>query len=149
MRQMPVSAIENGTVIDHIDSDSTFEVAEILNIRNEPEIVLLAANLPSSALGKKGLIKISGKRLTEEEVDKIALIAPDATINIIEKFELVKKFKVKIPDVIESFVKCFNPKCITNHQNVPTRFYTATKSPLKLRCHYCERCMTSRDVKLV
>jgi aspartate carbamoyltransferase regulatory subunit len=148
MKELQVSAIQSGTVIDHIESARTFQVAQILKVEREEGIVLVGTNLGSKALGKKGIIKISGKNLTQQEVNKIALIAPDATVNIIEDYEVVKKFKVRIPDVIEGIMKCFNPNCVTNHQSLPTRFHVAQRSPLKLRCHHCERTLGLKDVVL-
>ncbi len=148
MKKLEVSAIEEGTVIDQIASNSTFKVANILNIQGIDQVVLVGVNLSSKKLGKKGIIKIGGKSLTQEEVNKIALIAPDATVNIIEDSELVRKFKVAIPDSIEGIVKCFNPNCVSNHQKIQSRFHVINKNPIKIRCHYCERLMGTDDIEL-
>ncbi len=148
MKKLEVSAIEEGTVIDQIASKSTFKVANILNIQRVDQVVLVGVNLSSKKLGKKGIIKIGGKILTQEEVNKIALIAPDATVNIIEDSELVKKFKVALPDSIEGIVKCFNPNCVSNHQKIQSRFHVINKNPIKIRCHYCERLMGTDDIEL-
>ncbi len=149
MKKLEVSAIEEGTVIDQIANKSTFKVANILNIQNIEQVVLVAFNLTSKKLGKKGIIKIGGKLLTQEEVNKISLIAPDATVNIIKDSEVVKKFKVDIPDSIEEFMKCFNPNCVSNHQNILSRFHVINKNPVRIRCHYCERHMGVDDIELV
>ena len=148
MKKLEVSAIEEGTVIDQIASKSTFKVANILNIQRIDQVVLVGVNLSSKKLGKKGIIKIGGKILTQEEVNKIALIAPDATVNIIEDSELVRKFKVALPDSIEGIVKCFNPNCVSNHQKIQSRFHVINKNPIKIRCHYCERLMGTDDIEL-
>ena len=148
MKKLEVSAIEEGTVIDQIASKSTFKVANILNIQKIDQVVLVGVNLSSKKLGKKGIIKIGGKILTQEEVNKIALIAPDATVNIIEGSELVRKFKVALPDSIEGIVKCFNPNCVSNHQKIQSRFHVINKNPIKIRCHYCERLMGEDDIEL-
>jgi aspartate carbamoyltransferase regulatory subunit len=148
MKKLEVSAIEEGTVIDQIASKSTFKVANILNIQGVDQVVLVGVNLSSKKLGKKGIIKIGGKILTQEEVNKIALIAPDATVNIIEGSELVRKFKVALPDSIEGIVKCFNPNCVSNHQKIQSRFHVINKNPIKIRCHYCERLMGTDDIEL-
>ncbi len=100
-------------------------------------------------MGSKGIIKIGGKLLTQEEVNKISLIAPDATVNIIKDSEVVEKFKVAIPDSIEEFLKCFNPNCVSNHQNVQSKFHVINKNPIRIRCHYCERHMGEDDIELV
>jgi len=111
--------------------------------------VLIGFNLSSKKLGRKGIIKIGGKLLTQEEVNKISLIAPDATVNIIKDSEVVKKFKVAIPDSIEEFLKCFNPNCVSNHQKIQSRFHVINKNPIRIRCHYCERHMGEDDIELV
>ncbi len=148
MKQLAVSAIRDGTVIDQIDNKSTFIVSEILKIRNEEQVVLVGVNLSSKRLKKKGIIKIGGKILTQEEVNKIALIAPDATLNIIKDYEVVKKIKVELPDFIEDTVKCLNPNCVSNHQPVNSKIHVISKQPVKLKCHYCERLMSVKDIEL-
>ena len=149
MKKLEVSAIEEGTVIDQIANKSTFKVANILNTQDIEQVVLIGFNLSSKKLGKKGIIKIGGKLLTQEEVNKISLIAPDATVNIIKDSEVVKKFTVDIPDSIEEFMKCFNPNCVSNHQNILSRFHVISKNPIRIRCHYCERHMGVDDIELV
>ncbi len=149
MKKYEVSAIDEGTVIDQITSRSTFKVANILNIQDIDQVVLIGYNLSSKKLGRKGIIKIGGKLLTQEEVNKISLIAPDATVNIIKDSEVVKKFKVAMPDSIEEFLKCFNPNCVSNHQNIKSRFHVINKNPIRIRCHYCERHMGEGDIELV
>ena len=149
MKQLAVSAIRNGTVIDQIDSKSTFIVSEILKLQNEEQLVLVGINFSSKKLEKKGIIKIDSKRLTQEEVNKIALSAPDATLNIIEDYDVVKKIKVALSDKIEGIVKCFNPNCVSNHQTVRNRFHVISKHPVKLKCHYCERVMSGKVIELI
>lgn len=148
MKKLEVSAIEEGTVIDQIASKSTFKVANILDIQNIDQVVLVGVNLSSKKLNKKGIIKIGGKQLTQEEVNKIALIAPDATLNIIKDSEVVRKFQVAIPDTLEGIVKCFNPNCVSNHQMIQSKFHVMNKNPIKIRCYYCERHMGGDDIEL-
>src|SRR3989304_9706734 len=105
----------DGSVIDHIDNKSTLKVAEILNIQNEEQVVLVGMNLESKFLGKKGIIKIGGKIIDQKEGNKIALIAPNATVNIIKDDEVVKKFPVVVPQAIDNIVKRFNPNCVSNY----------------------------------
>ncbi len=149
MRILEVSAIEEGTVIDQITNKNTFKVANILNIQNIEQVVLIGFNLSSDKLSTKGIIKIGGKLLTQEEVNKISLVAPDATVNIIKDSEVVRKFKVDIPDSIEEIMKCFNPNCVSNHQKIKSKFHVINKNPIRIRCHYCERHMGVDDVELV
>lgn len=148
-RELKISAIEEGTVIDHIPTDATFKVVEILDLENHKGVVSIATNLQSKSIGKKGIVKVGGKSLTQEDVNKIAIVAPDATVNIIKNYGVREKIKVKAPDVIDNVVKCSNPVCITNNEKVATKFYAVKKDPLKIKCHYCERSMGKEDIKLI
>lgn len=148
-KELKISAIEEGTVIDHIPTDATFKVVEILNLENHKGVVSIATNLQSKKIGKKGIVKVGGKSLTQDEVNKIAIVAPDATVNIIKNYVVKEKIKVKTPNVIENVVKCPNPVCITNNEKIATKFYVVKKDPLKIRCHYCERSMGKDDIEIV
>lgn len=148
-KELSVSAIREGTVIDHIPSKSTFKVLEILKLEEHREIISIATNLDSKKVGKKGIIKVGGRSLTKEEVDKIALIAPNATVNIIKDYEVRKKLRVSVPDELENIIKCSNPNCITNNEKTDTKFYVVKGFPIKVKCHYCERVMEKEDIKLV
>lgn len=148
-KELSVSAIKEGTVIDHIPSNATLKVVDILDLKGVKSIISIATNLTSKAMGKKGIIKIGGKNLTKEEVDKIALIAPNATVNIIKNYEVKQKIKVAIPDTINKIIKCSNPNCVTNNEKVTTKFYVLNKDPLKVKCNYCERNMDKEDISLL
>ena len=148
-RELTVSAIEEGTVIDHIPTDAVFKVVNILNLDHHTNMVSIATNLQSKSVGKKGIIKVGGKSLTQDEVNKIAIVAPDATVNIIKNFEVKEKIKVKAPEVLDNVIKCSNPVCITNNEQVRTKFYMVKKDPLKLKCHYCERTMGKEDLEIL
>jgi len=149
-KELSISAIKDGSVIDHIPSNTTLKVVDILNLKGLRGIISVATNLTSKAMGKKGIIKISGKDLTKEEVDKIALIAPNATVNIIKNYNVKEKIKVAIPPTINKIIKCSNPNCVTNNEkNVTTKFYVLKKDPLKIKCHYCERNMDKEDISLL
>jgi aspartate carbamoyltransferase regulatory subunit len=143
-KELKVSAIENGTVIDHIPSGSVFQVIKILNLTEFPNQLLIATNLDSQKMGKKGIIKVSNKFFKSDEINKIALFAPSATLIIIKNYEVIEKKKVEVPDYAENIVKCFNPNCITNNEDIITRFTVIDKKELKLRCHYCEK-ITARN----
>lgn len=148
-RELKISAIEEGTVIDHIPTDATFKVVEILNLEGHKGIVSIATNLQSKKIEKKGIVKVGGKSLTQDEVNKIAIVAPDATVSIIKNYNVKEKIKVKTPDVIDNVVKCSNPVCITNNEQVATKFYAVKKDPLKIKCHYCERSMGKKDIEII
>ena len=147
-KQLSISAIVDGTVIDHIPTDATFKVVEILRLQNHNDIVSIATNLKSSILGKKGIVKVANKFLTEAEVNKIAVVAPDATVNIIKNYNVKQKIKVKVPQLIEEVIKCSNPVCITNSEKVKTKFYTVQNNPLRIKCHYCERIIKKEDIDI-
>ncbi len=148
-KEQRVSKIEEGTVIDHLTSDTVFKVAEILKLSSHPNLVSIAANLFSKKMGKKALIKIEKRVLTEEEVSKISVFAPDATVSIIKNFEVKEKGKVRVPDAIENVIKCSNPSCITNHENISTKFIVVEKDPLRVVCRYCERPMVQSEIEIV
>jgi aspartate carbamoyltransferase regulatory subunit len=141
-RELIVSKIENGTVIDHIPAGRALAVLRVLGITGKEGMrVALVMNVESSKLGKKDIIKIEGRELTPEEVNIISAVAPTATINIIRNFEVVKKFKVSPPEVIKGRFKCKNPTCITNAPREPVEptFYLVRKEPPLFVCAYCGR----------
>lgn len=146
-KEILVSAIQDGTVIDHIPTESVYQVIRILGLEKYKDEVLIGNYLNSGKLGKKGIVKIKNKHFNKEEVSKIALVAPFATIIDIADYKVVDKFRAEIPDHIENFVRCANPKCITNAEAVPTKFDIVDKENLKLRCHYCEKFTTKETMK--
>jgi aspartate carbamoyltransferase regulatory subunit len=148
-KELQVSAIENGTVIDHIPADVVFQAVKILNLSEGTDLVLFGTNLDSRKMGKKGIIKVSNKFFRPDEINKIALVAPSATLIIIRNFKIIEKKKVEVPDNVEEIVKCFNPNCITNHENIKTRFKVIDKKELKLQCHYCEKITASENVEFI
>lgn len=143
-KQLIVTAIKEGTVIDHIPSESLFNVITILGLDRLNTLITFGNSLESKKLGKKGIIKVSDVFFSTEDINKIALIAPTAKLNIIKDYEVVEKVKVEIPDRVEGIIKCVNPKCITNHEVVTTKFSVISKDPIRLKCHYCEK-ITSRE----
>ncbi|MCD6242089.1 aspartate carbamoyltransferase regulatory subunit [Candidatus Bathyarchaeota archaeon] len=143
-----VSKIKDGTVIDHITSGHALDVAKILGITGKKgSIVTIAMNVPSGKLGRKDVVKIEGRELKAEEVDKIALIAPYATINIIRDYKVVEKKRVQLPKIIKDIVKCANPACISNSREpIQPKFYVESQEPLYLKCHYCGYIMDREEV---
>ncbi len=146
-KELKVSAIENGTVIDHIPAKSVFRVMRILGLDRLDDQVLVGTNLDSKKFGKKGIIKVSNTFFKDEEINKIALAAPSATLIVIKNFQVALKKQVEIPNHVEKIVKCFNPNCITNHENVPTKFEVLeNEDGIKLSCHYCEKTTSKEDI---
>lgn len=144
--KLKVSKIKEGTVIDHIPEGRALTVLEILGISQETgATVSILMNVPSGKFGEKDIVKVEGRKLVEEEINKIALTAPRAKINVVENYEVVEKKTVEIPGNVEGVVKCSNPACITNaSEPVTPKFEVASKSPISLRCKYCER-ITEED----
>ena len=145
---LKVSKIKDGTVIDHITGGHALDVAKILGLaERRSSVITIAMNVPSKRLGHKDMVKIEGRFLAGSEVDKIALLAPNATINIVKGYKVVEKQRVKLPDPIKGIVKCDNPACISNsNEPVQTRFYVQKAQPLRLKCHYCGHIMEKEDV---
>jgi len=147
MKQLKVDAIKNGTVIDHIPAGKGMQVADIINISGE-NVVMIGISLHSKKVGKKDIIKIENRELSQEEINSIALIAPSATITIIKDFDVIRKAKAEIPELIEGLILCPNPKCITNSENIRTKFMVTDEKPLQVRCHYCEKKYLVDEVKI-
>ena len=143
-----MAKIKDGTVIDHITSGHALDVTRILGVTGRAQgVVTIAMNVPSKMLGVKDRVKVEGRELNSREVDKIALLAPHASINIIRNYKVVEKQLVKLPSVIRGIVCCANPSCISNSDEpVEARFYVECREPLRLRCHYCGCVMEKEDI---
>ena len=126
-KELVVSALENGTVLDHIPAENVYKALDILNLKGIENQITIGINLASKAQGKKGIIKIENKFFEDEELNKLALLAPEATINIIRDFKVVEKKKIVMPEEVIGVAKCMNPKCVTNHQPIKTRFKVKAK----------------------
>jgi aspartate carbamoyltransferase regulatory subunit len=148
-KELIVSAIENGTVIDHLPVGNTFRVIRILGLEKSKNQIFLGTNLESKKYGKKGIIKVNNTFFRKDEINKIALIAPNATLIEIKDYKVVNKYNVEIPDTVERFVKCFNPNCVTNKQDVPTKFTVIDKDDLKLHCVYCEKNTARQNIDFI
>lgn len=136
-KELAVAALRDGTVIDHIPSSVLFQVVKILGIEGLDKHVTIGNNLDSEALGTKGIIKVADTFFPEDVVNRIALIAPTAKINIIRDFEVVEKHPVVLPSTVIGIVKCDNPKCITNNEPMRSRFDLTDPVARELRCYYC------------
>jgi aspartate carbamoyltransferase regulatory subunit len=147
-KELRVQKIRDGTVIDHISAGNALSVLKILGIAGlEDNVISIAMNVPSHTLERKDIVKVEGRELDPDEVDKIALIAPRATINIIRDYAVVEKQKTRLPKIIRGIVKCANVTCISNSKE-PTEpmFFVEREEPLRLRCYYCNRIMEKDDV---
>ena len=146
-KELEVSAIKNGTVIDHIPANVTFKIVQILDLYNHPGTI--GTNLDSITLGRKGIIKIADRYLSDEEIGRLSVVSPDVTLNIIKDYQIVEKKYVKYPKQIIGVVKCTNPKCVTNHQPIPTKMEVFDMNQKSLRCIYCERVMQYGEIELL
>lgn len=148
-KELKVAALRNGTVIDHIPADKLYKVVSILHLDTCEHQITIGNNLDSAKVGKKGIIKISDRAFEEDETNKIALIAPNAKINIIRDYLVVEKRPLTLPAEIKEIVQCANPNCITNNQPVTTRFHVQNHDgEIMLKCHYCEREVQRDKVKI-
>ena len=147
-KELAVAALKNGTVIDHIPAQSLFKVVSLLGIENLKSSVTIGYNLDSKKLGKKGILKVANVFFEEDILNRLALLAPNVNVNIINDYKVVKKYKVTLPDDIVGIVRCNNPKCITNNEPMPTRFHVEDKDNVQLRCHYCERTVCKDEIEL-
>lgn len=147
MKQVRVSAIRNGTVIDHIPSDCLFKLVTVLGLQDSQDEILVGNHLQSKKLGSKGIIKLSNVFLDKHTVDKISLLARGASVITIKDYDVQTKQIIKLPDMLVDSVRCFNPKCITNHEGAVTKFTVLDKQELKLQCHYCEKLMYEPQIE--
>jgi len=147
-KTLRVSKIKDGTVIDHITSGHALDVVKILGITGRAGgVVTVAMRVPSKRLGVKDIVKVEGRELNSDEVNKIALLAPHATINIVRDYKVVEKQRAKLPNVIRGIVKCANPTCISNSgEPIQSTFYVEREEPLLIKCHYCGYIMEKTDI---
>ncbi len=134
-----IPAIKDGSVIDHIPSRETFRIMRILNPQEFAHPITLTLNLESNKIGKKGVIKIDDRFLTKKEVNKIAILAPNATVSIIKDYRIEEKINVKVPPELVGIINCSNPSCVTNKEKVTTNFKVMRTEPLEVKCLYCEK----------
>ena len=146
-KTLKVLAIKNGTVIDHLTAGTAVRIVKILKLENHENTITIGINLPGKKGITKDLIKIEKMELTSDQVNEIALLSPSATINIIKNYQVVKKFNVKIPDELTDIITCPNPKCVTNHEQVSTKFLILfNNKKFKLKCHFCERVFNQEEI---
>jgi len=141
MRDLKVTPIKNGTVIDHIPTGMALKVLKVLGIKEDvPSTVSVLIHVPSKKRSWKDIVKVEDRELSPTELNKIALIAPDATINIIRNYNVAEKHTVSLPERAIGILRCGNPNCITNtREPVESVFLVRSKEPLRLRCQYCDR----------
>jgi len=147
-KKLQVSAIKNGTVIDHIPASGLFKVIKILGLDKIEKQITFGTNLESKRLGLKAIIKLADIFFADVDINKISLIAPEAKLNIIKDYKVVEKKIVEVPDSIGGIAKCGNPKCITNHERIKSRFTVVNKKQVAIKCHYCEKITDSTHMEI-
>ncbi|MFW9844603.1 MAG: aspartate carbamoyltransferase regulatory subunit [Candidatus Thorarchaeota archaeon] len=138
--KLRIVKIHDGTVIDHIRAGKALEVLKILGITGEDgNVVSLAMNISSGKIDKKDIVKVEHRFLKDEEVARIALVAPEATINHIENSRLINKYCVELPEIITDIMRCPNQRCVTNKEREPihSKYQVVSQKPMQLKCLYC------------
>lgn len=148
-KELLVSAIENGTVIDHIPTNKTFQVVNLFHLQDMDTPVTIGYNYKSGLMGSKGIIKISDKFFTDDEINRLSVVAPNIVLNTIRNYEVVEKRRVETPDELRGIIRCNNPKCITNNEPMETIFNVVDKRLGIVKCHYCDKEQNIEDVELV
>lgn len=148
-KELQVAALENGTVIDHIPSEKLFTVVSLLDLQHLDSNITIGNNFVSKKLGKKGIIKIANRFFTDDEINRLSVVAPNMKLNIIRHYEVVEKKTVEMPEELKGIVKCNNPKCITNNEPMTTWFHLIDKQKGVLKCHYCEKEQHIENIKLL
>ncbi len=145
---LKISKIKDGTVIDHVPGGMAFKVLAILRVDDLNEnSISIGVRVPSEQMGQKDVIKVENRYLERVEVDKISFVAPEATISIVKNYNISEKYKVRLPEKIVGFIRCINPNCISNaREPVNSEFRLISRMPISIRCEYCERSMSEREI---
>ena len=147
--ELMVRRIKEGTVIDHIDEGKGLQVLDALSIDgHDGSLITIALNVPSGKSKKKDIIKVENKFLKDDDTNKIAVIAPKATINIIKNYKLIEKRRVALPNEIDRIFRCSNPDCITNStERIYSIMDVIDKEGMILKCRYCARVLDVNKIK--
>ncbi len=147
-KQIKVTALREGTVIDHLVAGTALKVLTVLGIKFEGAVTI-GLNLDSRKAGRKDIIKIEKREVTPEEVSRIALISPRASFSIIRDYQVVDKFTPTLPEQIENMIRCPNPSCVSTAPWMSTKFTVLRTDPIRVRCHYCERSLRKEEIELL
>lgn len=151
-KELAVAALSAGTVIDHIPSSAIFQAVRILGLEDMNHSITIGSNLDSRKLGKKGIIKVADVVFSPDVIDRIALIAPTAVVNVIKDYEVIDKHPVKLPETVTGIVRCNNPKCITNNEPMQPKFHVqpgVNGEETILRCHYCNQSVAATKARIL
>ena len=146
--ELQVAALENGSALDHIPPEQLFKVAQLLGLEQMDHRITIGNNLKSAKMGRKGVIKIADKFFEEDEINRIAVVAPNVVLNTIRDYEVVDKRRVELPDELTDIIRCNNPKCITNNEPMKSHFYVTDKAAGTVKCRYCEHKINRDEIVL-
>lgn len=148
-KTLSVSAIHNGTVIDHIKQGNALRIIQLLSLLRTREKITVGLNLPSKRLGLKDLVKIEGWEIAPHQANEVVIFAPEATINIVKNFEVIQKVKTRLPANMAKVFTCPNPACISNDKHIDTLFYIEEQNKqVNLICHHCEKVYDRDNIKV-
>ena len=147
--ELLVRRIKEGTVIDHIDEGKGLQVLNALGIDGKDgSLITIALNVPSGKFKKKDIIKVENKFLKDDDTNKLAVIVPNATINIIKNYKLVEKRRVSLPNEVYRIFRCSNPECITNStEHIESIMDVIDKEGRVLKCRYCSRVLDVNQLR--
>jgi len=147
--KMLVQKISDGTVIDHVFAGKALSVLRLLgDPQNRGVTVALVMNVGSSKMGRKDILKVEGVELTDEQVQKLALIAPLASVNFIRSYSVSEKKKAVLPQTITGVLSCMATTCVSVREkdSVPSVFSLISSSPITYRCKYCGRDLSEQEI---
>jgi len=147
-KTLSVSAIKEGTVIDHIAAGNALQIVRLLKLDANERRVTIGLNLKSQSMGLKDLIKLENVFLSQSQAGQIAIFAQQATVNVIENYKVAKKFRVQMPEAIPALLACPNTRCISNVESIQTLFSVeANHGQVLLRCRFCEKSFPREQVR--
>lgn len=145
--KMQVEAICNGYVIDHIPAGQGVKILRLFNLTDTNQRVTVGFNLPANKGTSKDLIKVENTQISKSQANQLALLAPNATVNEIQDFDVINKHKLSLPDEVENVFPCPNSNCITHGEPVNSLFkIRKVKEQIALKCKYCEKTFTKELV---
>ena len=149
--KLKILKIKKGTVIDHIDAGYALTIMDIIGLGEKQNLMTIGVNIESKKYDKKDIIKVENVFLTETQMQQISILAPNATISLIEDYNVIKKIKLKLPSVIKKLIKCPNITCISNSEKEPidSEFTILEEKPLKIQCVYCDRILNLDELVFI
>lgn len=139
--KLKIPKIKKGTVIDHIDAGYALTIMDVIGLGETQNLMTIGVNIESKKYEKKDIVKVENIFLTETQMQQISIIAPNASISLIEDFNVIKKIRLQLPKVIKKLIKCSTNTCISNSEKEPieSEFNVLNEKPLKIQCVYCDR----------